>query len=33
MIDWGFLFNAVNLVALVAWAVLILLPRRPVLLR
>jgi hypothetical protein len=32
MIDWGFLFNAVNLVALVAWAVLILLPRRPVLL-
>lgn len=30
--DWTALFNAVNLIALVAWAVLILLPRWPALL-
>jgi hypothetical protein len=32
MIDWGLLFNAVNLLALVAWAALIVLPRWPALL-
>ena len=32
MIDWGFVFNAVNLLALIAWAALILLPRWPALL-
>jgi len=32
MIDWAFLFNAVNLLALVAWAGLIALPRWPALL-
>lgn len=30
--DWSFLFNAVNLLAMVAWAALILLPRWPALL-
>jgi hypothetical protein len=30
--DWAFVFSAVNLMALVAWAVLILLPRWPFLL-
>ena len=32
MIDWGMVFNAVNLLALIAWAALILLPRWPALL-
>ena len=32
MIDWGMVFNAVNLLALFAWAALILLPRWPALL-
>lgn len=32
MIDWGAVFSAVNLLALVAWAVLIVLPRWPALL-
>lgn len=32
MIDWGFVFNAVNLLALIAWVMLILLPRWPALL-
>jgi hypothetical protein len=32
MIDWGFVFNAVNLLALVGWAALIVLPRWPALL-
>lgn len=32
MIDWAMAFNAVNLLALVAWAALILLPRWPALL-
>ncbi|MGB7418682.1 MAG: ABA4-like family protein [Erythrobacter sp.] len=32
MIDWTFVFNAVNLLALAAWIVLILLPRWPALL-
>lgn len=32
MIDWGLVFGAVNLLALVAWTVLILLPRWPALL-
>lgn len=32
MIDWGFVFNAVNLLALIAWVALILLPRWPALL-
>lgn len=30
--DWGLIFNAVNLLALVAWGALILLPRWPALL-
>jgi asparagine N-glycosylation enzyme membrane subunit Stt3 len=30
--DWKLLFNVVNLLALVSWSVLILLPRRPALL-
>ncbi len=32
MIDWGFLFGMVNLLALIGWAVLIVLPRWPALL-
>ncbi len=32
MIDWGFVFNAVNLLAMIGWAALILLPRWPALL-
>lgn len=32
MIDWGMVFSAVNLLALIAWAMLILLPRWPALL-
>jgi hypothetical protein len=32
MIDWSVLFNAVNLLAMIAWVALILLPRWPVLL-
>lgn len=32
MIDWGAVFNAVNLLALIAWTALILLPRWPALL-
>lgn len=32
MIDWAFVFNAVNLLALVGWATLIVLPRWPTLL-
>lgn len=32
MIDWGAVFSAVNLLALAAWAVLIVLPRWPALL-
>jgi hypothetical protein len=32
MIDWGMVFNAVNFLALIAWAALILLPRWPALL-
>lgn len=32
MIDWSFVFNTVNLFALVGWAVLIVLPRWPALL-
>ncbi|MEE4537993.1 MAG: ABA4-like family protein [Erythrobacter sp.] len=32
MIDWTFVFNAVNLLALAAWIVLIVLPRWPALL-
>lgn len=32
MIDWAFLFGAVNILALIAWTVLILLPRWPALL-
>lgn len=32
MIDWAMAFNAVNLLALIAWAALILLPRWPALL-
>ena len=32
MIDWSALFNAVNLLAMIAWVALILLPRWPALL-
>jgi hypothetical protein len=32
MMDWSLLFNAVNLLALIAWAALIVLPRWPALL-
>lgn len=32
MIDWALVFNAVNLLALIAWTALILLPRWPALL-
>ncbi|MET4131458.1 hypothetical protein ABIE62_000570 [Porphyrobacter sp. MBR-155] len=32
MIDWGLVFNAVNIIAAVGWAALILLPRWPALL-
>ncbi|MDP2131825.1 MAG: ABA4-like family protein [Erythrobacter sp.] len=32
MIDWGLVFNAVNIIAVVGWAALILLPRWPALL-
>ncbi len=32
MIDWGLVFNAVNLLALIGWTALILLPRWPALL-